>query len=815
MTKTKQSKSSSHNFLKTKTMKKLLFLMLLFTGMVNGQIVNIPDANFKAKLLAADTDNYIAKDANGFIKIDSNNDGQIQDSEAAIIISLNVDNSSITNLTGISSFINLLNLRIGGNSISAFDITNLTNLKTLYCQGNSLLTTLNISNLTNLEELVFSNCNVNIIDLSTLINLKILGCGNNGISNLNLTPLTNLQDLNVFNNLLTTIDLNGLNNLKILDCSANLFTTLNINFLIGLLELTYGNVNLAPVDITSLINLKKLGFKSGNQLPAGLENLPNLTGLIVSGTTISYLDISILSNLNYFWCNYNVFLNYLNIKNGGELSQFVSINSNPNLSFICVNDIDIQNVSNNVDQNNSALQISSYCNFTPGGNYNTITGEIHFDLNNNGCDITDPIIANQRVDINDGTNIGAAFTNNLGNYKFYSVEPTLYLNPVLENPTYFNALGSAFNFLNGGFGQTGIVDFCLSPNGIHNDLEVVILPITSAIPGFNAKYKIIYKNKGNQVLSGSVNFNFDDAVLDYVMASLGPTAITSGNLSWDYNNLLPFENRNILIEFTTNAPTATPPLNQGDILNFSATINPIIGDDLVSDNTFNYNQMVINSYDPNDITCLEGAAEPVTSIGQYLHYSIRFENVGTAPAQNIVVKSIIDTNKYDINTLQVMHASADVRTVININKVEFIFEGINLNARSGTPPVGGHGDVLFKIKTKPTLTNGESVLNKANIYFDYNFPIITNDAITTFSTLSSQVFKIDESVSVSPNPANAIINIKANSEIKNIELYDVQGRILETVLDVISLNISDKTNGIYFLKITTENGAKVEKIIKE
>lgn len=162
-----------------------------------------------------------------------------------------------------------------------------------------------------------------------------------------------------------------------------------------------------------------------------------------------------------------------------------------------------------------------------------------------------------------------------------------------------------------------------------------------------------------------------------------------------------------------------------------------------------------------------------------------------------------------------MHASADVRTVININKVEFIFEGINLNARSGTPPVGGHGDVLFKIKTKPTLTNGESVLNKANIYFDYNFPIITNDAITTFSTLSSQVFKIDESVSVSPNPANAIINIKANSEIKNIELYDVQGIILETVLDVISLNISDKTNGIYFLKITTENGAKVEKIIKE
>jgi hypothetical protein len=29
------------------------------------------------------------------------------------------------------------------------------------------------------------------------------------------------------------------------------------------------------------------------------------------------------------------------------------------------------------------------------------------------------------------------------------------------------------------------------------------------------------------------------------------------------------------------------------------------------------------------------------------------------------------------------------------------------------------------------------------------------------------------------------------------------------------LDISDKTNGIYFLKITTEKGSKVEKLVKE
>jgi hypothetical protein len=44
----------------------------------------------------------------------------------------------------------------------------------------------------------------------------------------------------------------------------------------------------------------------------------------------------------------------------------------------------------------------------------------------------------------------------------------------------------------------------------------------------------------------------------------------------------------------------------------------------------------------------------------------------------------------------------------------------------------------------------------------------------------------------------------------------MQGRILQTMLgNQKVLDISDKANGIYFLKITTEKGSKVEKIIKE
>lgn len=50
------------------------------------------------------------------------------------------------------------------------------------------------------------------------------------------------------------------------------------------------------------------------------------------------------------------------------------------------------------------------------------------------------------------------------------------------------------------------------------------------------------------------------------------------------------------------------------------------------------------------------------------------------------------------------------------------------------------------------------------------------------------------------------------------ELYDVPHTILETVMEPSSstkLDISIKSNGLYFLKIKTEKGSKVEKIVKE
>ena len=73
---------------------------------VNAQIVNIPDANFKNALvntLCVDTDNNNVGDAD----VDTNNDGEIQVSEALAVIALDVFSNNISDLTGIESFANL------------------------------------------------------------------------------------------------------------------------------------------------------------------------------------------------------------------------------------------------------------------------------------------------------------------------------------------------------------------------------------------------------------------------------------------------------------------------------------------------------------------------------------------------------------------------------------------------------------------------------------------------------------------------------------------------------------------------------------
>jgi hypothetical protein len=460
------------------------------------------------------------------------------------------------------------------------------------------------------------------------------------------------------------------------------------------------------------------------------------------------------------------------------------------------------------------IQLNSYCSFTPNGIFYEVSGTTKFDSNNNGCDVSDINYSNLNFSITDGTNTGSLIANQTGNFYIPVSAGTHTITPNLENPTYFNV--SPTNFTVNFPTQTSpfTQDFCVTANGVKSDVEIVLLPITPARPGFDANYKLVYRNKGNQVENGTVSLIFDDARLDYVSSNPVYDSSATNSFTWNYVNLQPFETREIGIVFNVNSPMETPAVNNGDILNYTATITTANTDETPLDNTFILDQTVVGSYDPNDKTCLEGATITPSEVGNYVHYLIRFENTGTFPAENIVVKDMIDLAKFDIATLVPLKSSHNFYTRINGNKVEFIFENINLDFNDAT----NDGYVIFKIKTKPTLVLGDTFTNNSNIYFDYNFPITTNTYTTTVAALSAQDFDFGTYFTLYPNPAKDVLNIQAKQglAINSIEIYNQLGQIvMATTNDINSIDVANLASGTYFVKVNTDKGSANAKFVKE
>ncbi|WP_442787040.1 DUF7619 domain-containing protein [Flavobacterium suncheonense] len=774
-------------------MKKIYLLFLLLTGMVQAQIVNIPDANFKARLLSASPTVHVGSTVNPnssatygiYTTIDTNGDGEIQVSEAEAIIFLNLNSSAtatnkIANLQGIEAFVNL---------------------QQLYCRYNNL-TTVNLNGLSNLNFIAFDDNQLTSISTVGCSALKTFAAANNFLTIVDFSSTPLMQSIVLTNNDLTSLDLNGLQDIWTVQAGKNNLTTFSLSNKNALTTLYLGYNALTDVALQNLPHLYKINVQN-NQLTSldlssiayepYLNNIPNASTLEIS-------------------CNNNPDLISINMKNGfpNPDVDFFSPSLADLVQYICTDEGDVFTFSGY----NTGSMISQYCNFTPGGNFNTITGNVLFDGDNNGCDASDAPQPFIKVKINDGTTEGASFVNNSGNYFFYTDAGTFTVTPDLENSAFFNVspANAVINFPDNN-NNVATQHFCLSANGVHPDLEIVVAPVIPARPGFDAVYKIVYKNKGNQTLSQAygISFSYNQNLMNLVSTSELTASQTPGTLTWSYANLMPFESRSIEVVLHINTPVDANPVNQGDVLQFTTTILPMLGDETVTDNTYQYNQAVVNSFDPNDKICLEGEIEVPSKIGEYLHYIINFENIGAADAVNIVVKDVIDVTKFDEKTLQILDSSHPVQAKINGNIAEFIFEGINLQH-------GGHGNILLKIKTRDNLTVGDVVTNKADIFFDYNSPIATNVASTTFQLLGTNDSQVLSDIAMYPNPTNGIITVKSESVIRSVQLLDVQGRILQTknsgerseVLDLTS-----EASGVYFIKVTTDSGVKTGRLLRK
>lgn len=198
----------------------------------------------------------------------------------------------------------------------------------------------------------------------------------------------------------------------------------------------------------------------------------------------------------------------------------------------------------------------------------------------------------------------------------------------------------------------------------------------------------------------------------------------------------------------------------------------------------------------------------------FLHYLVRFQNTGTAPAVNVIVNELLDPN-LDWSTLQIIESSHPMSVSIANDSVDFKFYNIYL-PDSTSDEAGSHGHLSYKIKSINAVNLGDQVSAKADIYFDFNAPVITNTVTTTFVDYSNVTDVNNSFISLYPNPVSDVIYIKSDYQVNSIKIYNQLGELITKKTNDNQLNIALLKSGIYFCKVSdVEGNTSVFKVVKK
>jgi len=279
----------------------LLYIMMIgVSSFSNGQIVNIPDANFKNALINTLCVADDATSCEGFFPVDIDGDGEIQVGEAEIVSHLCVWGQDIASLEGIQAFINLESLHVEQNNLTEIDVSQNTLLKVLYCFGNSI-SSIDLSSLPDLEVLQISGNNLSTLVTNNNPKLRELNCIINQITSLDLTENLDLQTLVASNNQLTQIDITQNSVLDIFDVGTNQITgSMDFSQNSDIRSITLFRNQVTSIDGFSNPSLTRLSIGE-NPIEGNIDvsQSPLVKIVLVNQTQISGLNIQNGNNNNF------------------------------------------------------------------------------------------------------------------------------------------------------------------------------------------------------------------------------------------------------------------------------------------------------------------------------------------------------------------------------------------------------------------------------------------------------------------------------------------------------------------------------------
>jgi uncharacterized repeat protein (TIGR01451 family) len=260
------------------------------------------------------------------------------------------------------------------------------------------------------------------------------------------------------------------------------------------------------------------------------------------------------------------------------------------------------------------------------------------------------------------------------------------------------------------------------------DLVTHLMQVQEARPGFMFTMRGTVTNisaypGGNR----TVTLTYDPVVTP-VSISPTPVSTTAGSIQWSFPPTAPFEEELVVVPFAVPADIGL----LGQVMEFSLSADDTAPESDDLNNMETLTTTIVGSYDPNDKIARTSSGLSGSSyyldVDEYIDYTIRFQNTGTATAQEVVVRDTLEAD-LDPASLEILGASHNFTPSFQGGRtLVFTFANISLMA-SGMNEVASHGSVRFRIKPRADITAGEMISNTADIYFDANPPVITTPSV--------------------------------------------------------------------------------------
>jgi len=427
-------------------------------------------------------------------------------------------------------------------------------------------------------------------------------------------------------------------------------------------------------------------------------------------------------------CQTDCYFNHLNI---GDTIKLISID----FETECPGDIrpfdintDINPISTGFDYNQSFTLNNSIelyeGNYLPTNSGNEIRGKAYVDKNENGIyDEGEIPLRNVAISVSPTNSI--VLTDYFGNYSITVPEGTYSLLATINEGDWIEHVISLEDI--------EVSPTCNSRQNIGfissiDDIEMATISVVNSIArcDFETRFTITIENTGVEVLEGQLEFTFDDKTS--FLSSDIPGAQTIGNIiTANVGPLAPFSPKSYLVTLKMPSGSSNLPQLAFDTRFYSQS------SDLLAE--YSYSDQLRCSYDPNDKREYPNRVgeNNLTLMSEDLEYTIRFQNNGNDTAFQVKVVDVIDPS-IEPSSVRVISSSHDLETSVNGTEVVFLFEDILL-VDSTTNYSASQGYVTFKCNAKEGIAEYTPVNNQADIIFDTNPPIVTNQTINTLVTV--------------------------------------------------------------------------------